>query len=199
MTRSERYPLRRRAVVESLLADRGDLLVVAGLGAPCWDVTAAGDHALTFPLWGAMGSAALIGLGLALAQPARRVLVITGDGEMLMGLGGLATIAVQAPENLAIAVLDNERYGETGMQATHTAFGVDLAAVAAAAGLPVTGTVDDAAGLGAAVAELLGAQGPVFFTIKVRAEDMPLALPPRDGVHLKNRFRSALLGEIEAD
>jgi thiamine pyrophosphate-dependent acetolactate synthase large subunit-like protein len=195
--RSERYPLRRRRVVESLLADRGDLLVVAGLGAPCWDVTAAGDHALTFPLWGAMGSAALIGLGLALAQPARRVLVITGDGEMLMGLGGLATVAVQAPENLAIAVLDNERYGETGMQATHTAFGVDLAAVAAAAGLPVTGTVGDDAGLGAAVAELRGAQGPVFFAIKVRAEDMPLVLPPRDGVHLKNRFRRALLGEKE--
>ncbi|MCH6590781.1 MAG: thiamine pyrophosphate-dependent enzyme [Alphaproteobacteria bacterium] len=195
--RSERYPLRRRRVVESLLADRGDLLVVAGLGAPCWDVTAAGDHALTFPLWGAMGSAALIGLGLALAQPARRILVITGDGEMLMGLGGLATVAVQAPENLAIAVLDNERYGETGMQATHTAFGVDLAAVAAAAGLPVTGTVGDDAGLGAAVAELRGAQGPVFFAIKVRAEDMPLVLPPRDGVHLKNRFRRALLGEKE--
>ncbi len=195
--RSERYPLRRRRVVESLLADRGDLLVVAGLGAPCWDVTAAGDHALTFPLWGAMGSAALIGLGLALAQPARRILVITGDGEMLMGLGGLATVAVQAPENLAIAVLDNERYGETGMQATHTAFGVDLAAVAAAAGLPVTGTVGDDAGLGAAVAELRGAQGPVFFAIKVRAEDMPLVLPPRDGVHLKNRFRRALLGENE--
>ena len=195
--RSERYPLRRRRVVESLLADRGDLLVVAGLGAPCWDVTAAGDHALTFPLWGAMGSAALIGLGLALAQPARRILVITGDGEMLMGLGGLATVAVQAPENLAIAVLDNERYGETGMQATHTAFGVDLAAVAAAAGLPVTGTVGDDAGLGAAVVELRGAQGPVFFAIKVRAEDMPLVLPPRDGVHLKNRFRRALLGEKE--
>ncbi|MCH7957455.1 MAG: aldehyde dehydrogenase [Proteobacteria bacterium] len=198
MRRSETYPLRRRRVVESLLADRGDLLVVAGLGAPCWDVTAAGDHALTFPLWGAMGSAALIGLGLALARPARRVLVITGDGEMLMGLGGLATIAVQAPENLAIAVLDNERYGETGMQATHTAFGVDLAAVAAAAGLPVTGTVGDDAGLGAAVAKLRGAQGPVFFTIKVRAEELPLALPPRDGVHLKNRFRRALLGEKEA-
>ena len=198
MRRSETYPLRRRRVVETLLADRGDLLVVAGLGAPCWDVTAAGDHALTFPLWGAMGSAALIGLGLALARPARRVLVITGDGEMLMGLGGLATIAVQAPQNLAIAVLDNERYGETGMQATHTAFGVDLAAVAAAAGLPVTGTVADDAGLGAAVAQLRGARGPVFFTIKVRAEDLPLALPPRDGVHLKDRFRRALLGEEEA-
>ncbi len=198
MTRSETYPLRRRAVVESLLADRGDLLVVAGLGAPCWDVTAAGDQALTFPLWGAMGSAALIGLGLALAQPGRRVLVITGDGEMLMGLGGLATIAVQAPGNLAIAVLDNERYGETGMQATHAAYGVDLAAVAAAAGLPVTGTARDEAGLNAAVPEIRGAKGPVFFAIKVRAEDLPLALPPKDGVYLKDRFRSALLGEKEA-
>ncbi len=198
MTRSETYPLRRRAVVESLLGDRGDLLVVAGLGAPCWDVTAAGDHALTFPLWGAMGSAALIGLGLALAQPGRRVLVITGDGEMLMGLGGLATVAVQAPGNLAIAVLDNERYGETGMQATHTAYGVDLAAVAAAAGLPVTGTIRDEADLGAAVAEIRGAKGPVFFNIKVRAEDLPLALPPKDGVYLKDRFRSALLGDKEA-
>ncbi len=198
MTRSETYPLRRRAVVESLLGGRGDLLVVAGLGAPCWDVTAAGDHALNFPLWGAMGSAALIGLGLALAQPGRRVLVITGDGEMLMGLGGLATVAVQAPGNLAIAVLDNERYGETGMQATHTAYGVDLAAVAAAAGLPVTGTIRDEADLSAAVAEIRGAKGPVFFNIKVRAEDLPLALPPKDGVYLKDRFRSALLGDKEA-
>jgi len=195
MTGSESYPLRRRRVVTSLLAGRGDLLVVAGLGAPCWDVTAAGDHDLTFPLWGAMGSAALIGLGLALAQPARRILVITGDGEMLMGLGALATIGVQAPGNLAVVVLDNERYGETGMQATHTAHGVDLAAMAAAAGLPVTGTVRDAAGLDAALPEIRAARGPVFFTIKVRAEGLPLALPPRDGAILKDRFRAALLGE----
>ena len=103
-----------------LLADPGDLLVVAGLGSTAWDVTAAGDRPLNFPLWGAMGGAAMIGLGLALAQPQRRVLVITGDGELLMGLGSLATIGVQRPPNLAIVVFDNERYGETGMQATHT-------------------------------------------------------------------------------
>ena len=192
---SETFPLRRRQVVESLLAERRDLLVVAGLGAPAWDATAAGDHDLTFPLWGAMGSAALIGLGIALAQPARRVLVITGDGEMLMGMGGLATVAVQAPANLAIAVLDNERYGETGMQETHTAFGADLAAMAAAAGVPVTGTVRDQAGLEAAIPQLRTADGPVFFAIKVRAENLPMALPPRDGAHLKERFRRALLGE----
>src|SRR6266545_976614 len=110
--------LHRRAVVAELLRDRGDLLVIAGLGAPNWDVTAAGDHPNNFPLWGAMGAASMIGLGLALAQPKRKVLVITGDGEMLMNVGSLASIAVEAPKNLTIAVLDNERFGETGMQKT---------------------------------------------------------------------------------
>ena len=193
-TRSERYSLRRRDVVKALLAERGDALVVAGLGAPAWDVTAAGDHALSFPLWGAMGGAAMVGLGLALAQPARRVLVITGDGEMLMALGSLATVAAQAPRNLAIVVLDNERYGETGMQATHTAWGVDLAAVAAGAGLPVAETVMETAELDAAIAKVRTAPGPVFVTVKVRAETLPLVLPPRDGAYLKDRFRIALLG-----
>ena len=139
-TASERFPLRRREVAARLLAAPGDLLVVAGLGSTAWDVTAAGDRPLNFPLWGAMGGAAMIGLGLALAQPERRVLVITGDGELLMGLGSLATIAIQRPPNLAIVVFDNERYGETGMQATHTAHGIDLAAVAAACRFALTGT-----------------------------------------------------------
>jgi thiamine pyrophosphate-dependent acetolactate synthase large subunit-like protein len=189
---SEDFPLGRRDVVQMLLADRGDMLVVAGLGAAAWDVAAAGDCDLDFPLWGAMGGAAMIGLGLALAQPERRVLVITGDGEMLMGLGALATIAVQSPGNLAIAVLDNERYGETGMQATHTAQGADLAAMARAAGFPVTALARDADALDSAVDLLRDAPGPVFATIKVRAETLPLVLPPRDGVQLKDRFRSAL-------
>jgi thiamine pyrophosphate-dependent acetolactate synthase large subunit-like protein len=189
---SEDFPLGRRDVVDLLLADRGDMLVVAGLGAAAWDVAAAGDCDLDFPLWGAMGGAAMIGLGLALAQPERRVLVITGDGEMLMGLGALATIAVQSPGNLAIAVLDNERYGETGMQATHTAHGADLAAMARAAGFPVTALARDADALDSAVGLLRDAPGPVFVTIKIRAETLPLVLPPRDGVQLKDRFRTAL-------
>jgi hypothetical protein len=108
--------LHRRDVVNALLADRGELLVVTGLGSTAWDATAAGDHELTFPLWGAMGSAVMIGLGLAIAKPSRRVLVVTGDGEMLMGLGSLATAGVQKPKNLSVVVIDNERYGETGMQ-----------------------------------------------------------------------------------
>lgn len=192
--RSHHYPLRRRVVVKALLEERGDMLVVAGLGAPAWDMTAAGDVPLNFPLWGAMGGAVPVGLGLALAQPSRRVLVITGDGEMLMGLGSLATVAIQSPPNLAIVVLDNERYGETGMQLTHTAGDVDLAAVAAATGFPVCHTISDEEELRSVLPQILNGEGPVFVNIKVRAENLPLVLPPKDGAYLKDRFRLALLG-----
>jgi thiamine pyrophosphate-dependent acetolactate synthase large subunit-like protein len=190
--RSDAFPLRRREVAKALLADRGDLLVVAGLGSTAWDVAAAGDHPLDFPLWGAMGGATMIGLGLALAQPQRRVLVITGDGELLMGLGGLATIGAQKPANLALVVFDNERYGETGMQSTHTAHDVDLAGIARACGFPATGTAREPAELEAALPTIRAAAGPVFHAIKVRAESLPLVMPPKDGAHLKDRFRIAL-------
>jgi thiamine pyrophosphate-dependent acetolactate synthase large subunit-like protein len=186
--------LHRREVVATLLAERGELLVVAGLGSTAWDCTAAGDAALTFPMWGAMGSAAMTGLGLALAQPARRVLVLTGDGEMLMGLGSLATIGVMKAKNLAVVVIDNERYGETGMQATHTAHGVDLAAIARAAGFASGVLVRDQAGVAALRPSIHQGAGPHFAQIKVAAEKVPLVLPPRDGALLKNRFRQALLG-----
>src|ERR671925_2246064 len=126
--------LARRSAIARILADRGDMLVVTGLGSPTYDCAAAGDHPLNFYLWGAMGSAVTVGLGLALAQPRRRVLVVTGDGEMLMGLGALATVAVKRPHNLAIVVIDNEHYGETGMQRSHTSLGVDLAGIARVAG-----------------------------------------------------------------
>jgi thiamine pyrophosphate-dependent acetolactate synthase large subunit-like protein len=188
--------LARREVVAALLAARGDALVVAGLGAPAWDCAAAGDNPLNFSLWGAMGGAAMVGFGLALAQPARRVAVVTGDGEMLMGLSSLATIGAAAPANLALVVLDNERYGETGMQPTHTAAGIDLAGVAAACGFALTRTVRNEVGLAETCAALFTAGGPAFFDIKVREESLPLVLPPRDGAHLKTRFRQALLGEV---
>src|SRR5215831_19170364 len=136
----EQVMLDRREFVRELLLDRKDLLVVSGLGSPTYDVAACGDHPLNFYLWGAMGGAAMIGLGLALAQPALRVLVLTGDGEMLMGMGSLATIAAAGAANLAIAVLDNARYGETGSQLSHTGLTTDLAAVAAACGWPATAT-----------------------------------------------------------
>ena len=186
--------LRRRDVVKALLRDRGEILVVAGLGSSAWDCTAAGDHPLTFPLWGAMGSACMIGLGLALAQPERRVLVVTGDGEMLMGLGSLATLGAQRPRNLAIVVLDNERYGETGMQKTHTAHGVDLAAAARACGFVKARVIRKISEVASMRADVFRGRGPVFFQVKVKPDSPPLVLPPRDGAHLARRFREALLG-----
>ena len=191
-------PLERRAVVKALVANREDMLVVTGLGSTTYDVAAAGDDARNFYLWGAMGAAALIGLGLALAQPKRRVLVITGDGEMLMGMGGLATIGVARPRNLAVAVIDNERYAETGLQRTHTAHGFDLCGVAEAAGFPVVLRVDDGAGLAKAIPLLHAAAGPVFAAVKVAPDRLPFVLPSRDGVELKNRFRAAVLGRAGA-
>lgn len=186
--------MKRRDVVQTLLADRGDMLVVTGLGAPAWDVAATGDDALTFPMWGAMGGAAMMGLGLALAQPDRPVLVVTGDGEMLMGLGALATVAVQRPPNLSIVVLDNERYGETGMQKTHTAYGVDLARMAKAAGFKRTSVIRTMIGARRLARLVHEAAGPVFAQVKVRADKPPLVMPSRDGRMLKERFREALLG-----
>ena len=194
MADSDTYPLDRRDVAQALLAERDGLVVVAGLGACAWDITAVGDNDLNFPLWGAMGGAASIGLGIALAQPDRRVLVLTGDGEMLMGLGSLATIALQKPENLAVVVLDNERYGETGMQQTHTAFGVDLPAAAAAVGILITGTVRDQGELDTALPVIRETPGPVFYSIKVKAEELAFVLPSNDGVVLKERMRKAMLG-----
>jgi len=184
--------LHRREVVKTLLSGRDDLLVIAGLGSTAWDITAAGDAPLHFPLWGAMGQAAMIGLGLALAQPKRRVLVITGDGEMLMGIGSLATIGVQQPSNLTLVVIDNERYGETGMQETHTAHGVDLAGVARACGFRYSKEASDPKKLRSIIRE---SAGPNFAVIKVVVEKLPLVLPPLDGVALKARFRRALLGD----
>jgi thiamine pyrophosphate-dependent acetolactate synthase large subunit-like protein len=187
--------LRRRDVVKALLAGRKGLLVVAGLGSTAWDITAAGDAPLNFPLWGAMGNAAMLGLGLALAQPARRILVITGDGELLMGLGSLATIGVQRPTNLSVVVIDNERYGETGMQTTHTAAGADLARVALACGFRSARQVRASGALAGLRKAVHGAPGPHFAQVKVVAEKLPLVLPPRDGALLKVRFRRALLGD----
>jgi len=187
--------LHRRDVVNELLRDRGDLLVIAGLGAPNWDVSAAGDSPNNFPLWGAMGAASMIGLGLALAQPKRRVLVITGDGEMLMSVGALATIAVEKPPNLTIAVLDNERFGETGMQKTHTAAGVDLAGMAAAAGIRtsrIVRTMEEVADI-----RKLAHQGKeaVFAQVKISPEALVFVMPPADGGILTSRFRQSVLGD----
>jgi thiamine pyrophosphate-dependent acetolactate synthase large subunit-like protein len=193
MEKQSSAALDRRAAVAALLRDRGDLLVVTGLGSPSYDVHAAGDTDANYYLWGAMGAAALVGLGLAQARPDRKVLVITGDGEQLMGLGGLATIAVAKPRNLVVAVVDNGHFGETGMQESHTARGIDLAEVATACGFTDARTIQDMTGVEAARAALhREADGPRLFLLKVKADNLPRSLPPRDAVHLKNRFRARL-------
>lgn len=184
--------LERREVVARLLADRKELAVVTGLGSPSYDAMAAGDHDLNFYLWGAMGSAAMVGLGLATAQPQRPVLVLTGDGEMLMGLGALATIATRKPANLTIAVLDNGHFGETGMQPSHTGRGVPLDRIARECGFGWTMEVRDMAGVDALRARFSARAGVGLATIKIKAENPPRVLPPRDGVYVKNRFRAAL-------
>jgi thiamine pyrophosphate-dependent acetolactate synthase large subunit-like protein len=182
----------RRAFVRDLLQRCPHALVITGLGSPTWDVFAAGDRDTNFYLWGAMGGAAAIGLGLALAQPQRSVLVITGDGEQLMGLGMLATIGAQQPPNLAIVVLDNGHYGETGMQRSHTSLGTRLAAVARDCGIAQAEEIRDAAGAAALADRVNARQGCSFAQVFVSAQEWPRALPARDGVHLKNRFRAVL-------
>lgn len=191
---AESGKLDRRELTRALLEDRGEMAVIAGLGAPAWDITAVGDHPLNLPLWGGMGAAAMIGLGLALAQPSRKVLVITGDGEMLMGLGALATIAVKKPRNLSIVVQDNEHYGETGMQETATKYGVDLVAMARGAGFPHTMLVTKPEEVPALKAAIHAGEGPFFAVAKIDAASKKLVLPPRDGSIIQNRMREAILG-----
>ena len=185
--------LDRRAAVATLLRDPGDLLVVSGLGSATYDAGAAGDRPLNFYLWGAMGGAAMMGLGLALAQPKRPVAVITGDGEQLMALGALATIAAAAPGNFTLVVLDNGEYGETGGQRSHTARGVDLCAMATAAGFTETLSAAHLGSVAALRPAILGTVGgPRFMRLVIAPGAKPKTLPPRDGAFLKTRFRAHL-------
>ena len=184
--------LDRRTFVRAVLADRGGLLVVTGLGSATYDVTAAGDHPLNFYLWGGMGGAAMIGLGLALARPDRPVAVITGDGEALMGIGAFATIGVKQPNNISIIVLDNGHYGETGMQQSHTSAGIDLIAVAKGCRIGEAFAIDDMA-QAARVRDLMHAgRGPLLVQARINADDPPRVLPTRDGIEIKLRFMQAL-------
>ncbi len=184
--------LDRRQATAALLSDRADLLVVSGLGSASYDVMAAGDDDRNYYLWGAMGSAAMVGFGLAMSQPKRPVLVLTGDGEMLMALGALATIAVEHPRNLTIAVLDNGHYGETGMQISHAGRGIHIDRVAHACGFDWTSEITDMAGIHALRGLMHNAENLSLATIKIKADNPPRILPPRDGVYIKNRFRAAL-------
>ncbi len=185
--------IERREAIASLLKDRpGNLLVITGLGSPTYDVAAAGDVAGNFYLWGAMGGAASMALGLAQARPDHRVLVVTGDGEQLMGMGSLATIGAKAPVNLAILVIDNEAFGETGGQKSHTGLTTNLAAVALACGFRKVLTIRKPEELDQVRSLLLDERGPVLAVLKTHAGDLPRVLPERDGHAIRHRFKAAL-------
>ena len=185
--------LDRRQVVSALLADRKDALVVAGLGASTYDLAAAGDNARNLYLWGAMGGAVMMGLGLALAQPKLPVVVVTGDGEMLMGMGSLATVGLQKPGNLSILVLDNEAYGETGGQVSHTSAAADLVGVARACGIADSkdiSTLGEIESFANAMQDTSG--GPRFANVKIDPANLERVLSNRDGTYIMNRLRGAL-------
>ena len=184
--------IERRKAVRRILANRGEAIVVCGLGSSTYDVFAAGDDDRNFYLWGAMGGAVMIGLGLAVAQPYKPILVITGDGEALMGMGALASVAAQNPKNLTIIVLDNAHFGETGMQPSHTAQGVRLAEVATACGFELTQTIIDYDSLDAYSNTPNAAHGPRLVVVKITTDNPDRALPNLDGIYIKNRLRGSL-------
>jgi thiamine pyrophosphate-dependent acetolactate synthase large subunit-like protein len=185
--------LDRRQVVATLLADRKDALVVAGLGASTYDLAAAGDNPRNLYLWGAMGGAVMIGLGLALAQPDTPVVIVTGDGEMLMGMGSLATVGLQKPKNLSILVLDNEAYGETGGQISHTSASADLVGVARACGISDSKAISTLAEITEFAKGMQDVKsGPRFANVKIDAANLARVLSNRDGQFVMNRLRGAL-------
>ncbi|WP_342723253.1 thiamine pyrophosphate-dependent enzyme [Bradyrhizobium sp. B097] len=185
--------LDRRAVVSELLRDRKGAFAVGGLGASTYDIAAAGDHDRNFYLWGGMGGAVMIGLGLALAQPTLPVVVITGDGEMLMGIGSLATVALQQPKNLSIVVLDNEAYGETGGQASHTGGPADLVGVAKACGIGDSRAISTMAEVEAFASSLQHVTaGPRFASAKIDGANLERVLSSRDGTYIVNRIRGSI-------
>ena len=184
--------LDRRSVVSSLLANRKGAIAVGGLGASTYDIAAAGDHDRNLYLWGAMGGAVMIGLGMALAQPETPVVVITGDGEMLMGMGSLATVGLQQPKNLTIVVLDNEVYGETGGQASHTAATVDMVGVARSCGIPDSRVLATMAEIEAFVGAMHDQNGPRFANVKIDSANLERVLSSRDGQYTVNRIRGSL-------
>lgn len=187
--------LERRAVVHRILNDRGDAAVVTGIGNASHDVASAGDDDRNMYLFGIMGGAAMVAFGIAVAQPDRRVVVITGDGELLAGIGSLATIGVEKPKNLSIVVIDNQAYGATGNQHTHTARGVDLVGIAAASGFDHTALITDKAGLEAAIDNIYNQPGPYFAVVKVMAKSGSRVAVPNDGTRTSRRFRKAVAGE----
>ena len=193
--------LARDKVVAAILDRRPeDLLVVCGLGSSSFDVVMLGDNPRNFYMWGAMGQAVPVGLGVAIARPEQRVLVVTGDGELLMGLGSLSTVGDKMPANLGILVLDNGQYAETGGQRTHTAGRTDLAGVASKMGFGTAIVLRDMGDIASARHALIEGRGPVIVVAKVNPSKYgpPPNAQIRHGHFIASRFRMAATGRGES-
>ena len=188
-----RFVLDRREAVPALIGRHEDFLIVTGLAGTARDVAALSrDGAHTYTMAGAMGGACMMGLGLALARPDKRVLVVTGDGELLMNLGSLAAIAVMNPANLAIVCVDNGHYGETGYQKSHTSLGVDLEKIAAGSGIKRTLTIAAEADIAAGARLIREGNGTAFVLMRVAPTDPPKIKRNLDPASCRERFRAAL-------
>ena len=188
-----RFVLERSEAVPALIGRHEDFLFISGLGGSARDVGAVtGDGAHVYSLGGAMGAACMMGLGLALARPDKKVLVVTGDGELLMNIGALATIAVINPPNLAILCVDNGHYGETGWQKSHTSLGVDLEKIAAGAGIKLTRTIEEDADLAAGARLIREANASAFVLLRVKPTEPPSFKRVMDPALCRDRFRAAL-------
>ena len=185
----------RRPFVAALLKQRGNALVVPGLGSSTWDISASGDSPDYLYSWGGMGLAVATALGIALARPDRRVLAITGDGEMMMGIGSLGVVADQAPKNLGILVLDNEHFGETGRQHGLTGTRTDMCKVAEGFGIAKTMLVTEEGQVGALAELMFKEPGPTFAVAKIAITEDPWSLPVKDGAAIAHRFRVAIGAE----
>ncbi len=186
----------RRQLARDLLVHRKDALIITGLGSPTYDVAAVEDSVENFYLWGAMGLATSVGLGLAISQPQRRVVVITGDGEAMMGVGSFATVAAAACDNLSILVLDNEMFAETGNQAGMTKGCADIEKMARGAGFAATLTATSPKHLALAQELLFTKKGPCLVVAKIRISEDERVLPSRNGAYMAERFRRGLGIEI---
>ena len=189
------FVLDRREAVPALIGRHEDFLIVTGLAGTARDVAAlTRDGAHIYTMAGAMGGAAMLGLGLALARRDRRVLVVTGDGELLMNVGALATIAVMNPPNIALICVDNGHYGETGYQKSHTSLGVDLEKIAAGAGIRRTCTVERQVDIAEGARLLREGNATAFVLLRVKPDDPPSFKRLMDPARCRDRFRAALLG-----
>ncbi len=191
------YTLDRRDVLSPLFPVPEDYLFVSGLAGSARDAAAlTNDGDNLFTMAGAMGAAVSMGLGVALSAPGSQVAVITGDGELLMNVGSLATVASMGPGNLSIVCIDNRCHGETGGQRGHTSQKTDLAKMAVGAGINSTTTITNADQLADGARFLKEAPGPRFLLVGV-TESPPAEIKRNfDLAECRLRFRSANLGAL---